>query len=107
MKDGKGFRLTLLILFLIYITIYISQATGYYDYQQYKNVELTKEKIQEFEQDIKEGKQIDIKDYLTDTKHSYHNGVSQMGLRFSKTISLYVRRSINEIFNFFEKLLTD
>ena len=107
MKEGNGFRFTLIVLFIIFITIYISQATGYYDYQQYKKVELTNEKIKQFEEDVKEGRNIDIGNYLDDTKHNYNNGVSQMGLRFSKTVSVFVRKGVNNAFKFLEKLLTD
>lgn len=107
MKGIGAFWFIMIILFVIFITVYISQATGYYDYQQHRQVELTNEKIKEFETDVKEGKVINVKDYLTDTDKSYHNGVSRLGLKFSKTVSLSARKGINKIFKFLEALLKD
>ena len=107
MKDGKGFRFTLILLFCIFMTLYISQATGYYDYQQYRRVELTEEKIKQFEQDVKDGKNIDIQDYLNDTERNYNNGISQTGLKLSNFIKDNVRKGINETFKFLEKYLID
>ncbi len=107
MKERNNFRFIMTILFIIFITIYISQATGYYDYHQHKQVELTAEKIKEFEQDVKDGKNIDVKDYLTDTSYNYNNSFSQTGLRLSKTISDSTKKGVNSVFRFLEKLFTD
>jgi hypothetical protein len=110
MKDNKGngiFRFIMISLFIIFATIYLSQATGYYDYQQHKRVELTAEKIKEFEEDIKQGKPIDIKDYLETEERQYNNGISQAGLKLSKTVEDYVKKGVNGTFKFLEKLLTD
>ena len=106
-EDNKTFRFILICLFLIFITLYISQATGYYDYQQHKRTTLTKEKIAEFEADIKEGKPIDIKDYLDIEEYDYRNEVSQTGLRLSRTVQHYVEQGMNSTFRFLERLLTN
>ena len=58
MKPEKIFKSVLMILFIIFISLYISQSSGYYEYEQYKKVELTKEQIKKFEQDIKDGKKV-------------------------------------------------
>ena len=107
MKALNTFWFFMIILFVIFITVYISQATGYYDYQQHRQVELTNEKIKQFETDIKEGKAINVNNYLSDSHQDYHNGVSRLGLKFSKTVSLSAKKGINKIFKFLEALLKD
>lgn len=107
MKGIGVFWFIMIILFVIFITVYISQATGYYDYQQHRQVELTNEKIKQFETDVKEGKVINVKDYLSDTHQYYDNGISRLGLKFSKTVSLSAKKGINKIFKFLEALLKD
>ncbi len=97
----KGFWIVMSILFAIFLTLYISQAIGYYDYEQYKKVELTSEKIAEFEQDIKDGKEIDIKDYLENVNIDYNNSASKAGLKLSSSIKKYVRTGIDGTLSFF------
>ncbi|MBQ7140582.1 MAG: hypothetical protein IJO32_03680 [Bacilli bacterium] len=98
MKPEKIFKPILSILFIIFISLYISQSAGYYEYEQYKKVALTKEQIKEFERDIKEGKKVDIKDYVGQTKKEYGNKVSNVGLKLSETIEEYVQKIINSSF---------
>lgn len=101
----KPFWIVLTVLFAIFLTLYISQATGYYDYEQYKKVELTKDKIAQFEQDIKDGKEIDIKKYMSTVQTDYNNKVSKTGISISSTIKKYVRASIDGALSFFGMLL--
>lgn len=101
----KAFWIALALLFAIFMTLYISQATGYYDYEQYKKVELTEEKIAEFERDVKEGKEIKIENYLDSVTYDYNNKASKTGLKISGTIKKYVKSGINGALSFFELLL--
>ena len=106
-KEGYLFRFVMTSLFIIFITLYISQATGYYEYQQHKKKVLTEEKIKQFEEDVKEGKVINVKNYLDDSAKTYHNGISKLGLRFSKTVSASAKKGLNKVFKFLEVLLKD
>ena len=103
----KAFWITVSLLFAVFITLYISQATGYYDYEQYKKVELTKDKIAEFENDVKAGKEIKIENYLDSVQTDYNNSASKTGLKISNTIKKYVRTGINGTLSFFGMLLSD
>ena len=101
----KGFWIGLSILFAIFMTLYISQATGYYDYEQYQKTELTKEKIAQFEQDVKDGKEIQVENYLESVDTDYNNKASKAGLKISSTIQKYVKSGINMTLTFFGVLL--
>jgi hypothetical protein len=90
---------------LLFLTLYISQAIGYYDYEQYKKVQLTEDKIAQFEQDVKDGKKIEINNYLENVDTDYNNKVSSAGLKLSRTINKYVKSSVNGVLTFFGVLL--
>ncbi len=101
----KAFYIIISLLFAVFITLYISQATGYYDYEQYKKTELTKEKIEQFERDVADGKNVDIKNYLENVKVDYSNTASNTGLKISNTITKYVKSGVSGTLFFFSLLL--
>ena len=106
MNGEKILKTIFIFLFIIFITIYISQSTGYYEYELHKKTELTNEQIEKFETDIKDGKNVELEDYMEDITKDYSNGFSKMGTNFSKTASKYIKKGIEEIFNFIERLVT-
>lgn len=105
MKD-KIFNTCFTILFIIFIGLYISNRSGFYDYEAHKRVELTNEEIIKFEEDVKNNKEIDVESYLNNTKVDYSNGISKASLSFSNTTDEYIKRGINGVFKFIDKLLS-
>lgn len=96
---NKLFKNILIFLFIIFIALYISQSTGYYEYEQYKKVALTNEQIKQFEKDVKNGKNVNVKDYVGETKKDYGNKISNTGLKISSEIEKYVKKFINTTFD--------
>ncbi|MBQ2640086.1 MAG: hypothetical protein IJF92_04955 [Bacilli bacterium] len=94
MKGKNVFVFFLTILFILFISLYIGQATGYYKYDNKKNI-LTKAAIKRYEKDIKAGKQLDLKNYLEEEKN-YSNSFSKIGLKTSNFIEV----SFNKILIF-------
>ena len=72
-KKHNPFLTIISILFLIYISIYILSISGYYENKMHLKTTYTQEKIREFEQDVKEGKEIDINNYIEDDNKDYSN----------------------------------
>ena len=95
---NKVFGWFLFILFVTFVTLYISQATGYYEYSQAKKTSFTTEQIKQFEQDVKDGKEIDINKYLENTNRNYQNNLSKITLNISEGISKYTKKSIEKVF---------
>lgn len=93
-------------LFIIFITIYISHNSGYYEYELHKKVELTNEQIEKFESDVKNNKNIDINDYVNNTVEDYSNTFSDISASFSNFTSKYVKEGIEGIFNVISELMT-
>lgn len=101
----KIFKIILIILALTFITLYFSQITGYYEYELHKQVSFTEEQIKQFEQDVKDGKNIDIEDYLKDYNKNYQNNVSKAGLYISEKMGTYVRGGLKHAFSILNRLL--
>ena len=104
-KGKKTFNIIFLITFIAFLTLYISQASGYYDYKMHKKTELTKEQIEQFEKDVKEGNPIDVEEYLDINLKDYDNTFSKTGNNFSKYTSKYIKKVIEKVFDVFESLL--
>lgn len=97
-RRNKIFKWTLFFLFLSFLTLYFSQATGYYEYEQSRKTAFTEEQIRKFEQDVKDGKEIDITTYLENTNRDYQNNISRVTLNISETISKYMKLGIEKLF---------
>lgn len=102
----KIFRTSFLILFAVFLTAYISNKYGYYEYQKHEQVTLTAEQIQKFEQDVKDGKEIDIENYLTSTNKNYQTKLSQAGLNVSNGLAGIVKTGVDGIFKYISSVVT-
>lgn len=98
-KTNKIFKTIFFTFFLIYLTFFIAQNQGYYEYRERKKMTFTKEQIEKYEQDIKEGKNIDIINYLENPAKNYQNKISKTTLNISENISKYTKKGISVIFN--------
>ncbi len=105
-KLNKVLRNFLFLLFFIYVTIFVSNELGYYDYQKTKQVTLTNEQIEKFEEDIKNGIDISIEDYVVDIKKDYQNTLSEASLGFSNFISKTVKKGTESVFNALGKFVS-
>lgn len=97
MKAYDWLKWILIPLFIVYITLYITQATGYYEYEQHKKSVVTAEKIDQFEKDVASGKKIKIEDYVVGEKN-YHNKFSNTGLKLSQGIEKIVQSGLKSTF---------
>lgn len=93
------FRRCWFILFLIFLTLYVSQASGYYEYELRRKTSFTEEQIKKFEQDIKDGKEIDVEEYISSTNKNYQNKLSSTALSLSEIISKYTKLGIEKVFS--------
>lgn len=97
-RAGVFFKFVFLFSFVSFMTFYISLKSGYYEYNSRRKMTFTKEQIERFESDVSSGKNIDIKEYLTNTDKDYQNKISRATLSISENISKYVREGVNIIF---------
>lgn len=94
-------KIVILTLFLLFLGLFISTNTGIIDYNARTKNKITEEKIKEFEKDVEENKEIDIKKYISKDNEINNNNISKGTLKVSNTIG----KTINKIINFmFDKL---
>lgn len=104
---NRFFKISFYIFLIGFIALYLSQATGYYEFELHKKMVLTEEKIKEFEADVAAGKNIDIEDYLDITTKDYSSSASNLGHHISKTIGKYIKGGLDEMFKTLNKLVQE
>lgn len=92
-------------LFVAFLALYLSEATGYYEYEQHQKVVLTNEKIKQFEKDVADGKNIDIENYLETRKNNYQTKISKAGLNISKELGNMIQNGLEATFNFLNQIM--
>ena len=97
-KLNKLFRYAILVSFVTFFALYLSQSTGYFEYRNSKKVALTNKQIEKFEQDIKEGKNVDIENYIETNNQNYQNTISKTGLTISNLTEKAIRNLIDGSF---------
>ncbi len=98
MKKKHNYFLKLLsLLFLIFIFFYAMSKSGYYKSHITKDTILTDQKIKEFENDVKNGKVIDIESYYVPKKVNYSSKASSLGkeltIKLSSSLEIFFKNS--------------
>lgn len=105
MKFKKIFNTTVFCLFVIFLSIYGASKSGYYEYENKNKTILTESKIKEFERDIENGKNVNIKDYLVDDTKHYDNKITHLGTKLSKVINNGIISGLEKSFKVIEKMV--
>lgn len=101
----KVFNTIMLCLFILFVSLYFASENGYYEYKNKKEKEFTEEKMKQFEEDIKQGKNVNLNDYLKDESKNYDNKVTKLGNTISDIVNYSVMDTLEKTFNFVEKLI--
>ena len=104
---SKGFKFILIIIILIYISSYYVASSGYYEYHLQEKTVLTNEKIKEFENDVKNNEDIDVKDYLVYEEVDYTNKLTNLMYNFSDNGNKLARKCLKAIFKRLSYLVED
>ena len=103
-KKMNYFWLILISLFLIFSAYMVAYNSGYYEANVSRKSKITEEKLQEFEQDVKDGKEIDIKDYVENDFVDYSSSFSKLGSRLSSSIDTFMDNGLSDFFELLGKL---
>ncbi len=103
-KPSRHFFRILTALFIIFMIMYILLEFGYYESKLSRQSTLTYENIQKFEQDVKEGKPIDLNSYLIDEEVDYSNSVSKAGTAISESVNKIMTEGLSSIADVLKKL---
>lgn len=99
---NKIFKGILIILVLIFLVMVFTSSSGYYEYELNKKTTLTNEEILKFEKDLKDGKKIDINNYVRSDTKQYDNKVSRLGNNISKKVDGVMSLGIKYLFKYIE-----
>ena len=99
-------QIIMAVLVMLFLGLYISQMTGYYEYTESKKTTLTKSAMERFEQDIKEGKEIKAGNYLEQEK-DYNNKASTLGMKVSSLIEKGFNKAMNGLFQEISKAINN
>lgn len=106
-KKNNIFKFAFLVLLMSFLVVYFSELTGYYEYQNYKKAALTEEQIKQFEEDVANGKEIDLNKYLVVETKNYNNNLSKMASNLSDGISNIVKSGVENTFKFLSRLVDE
>ena len=87
-----------LTVFLIFIALYYSSNSGLIDYQARNKTVLTEEQIKQFEDDVANNVEIDLKKYIEDNEKKYDNNISKTTLKLSNMIGETIQGGLDFIF---------
>lgn len=106
-KKNKIFKFIFTVLLLSFLVIYLSEMAGYYEYKNYQKKEMTEEQIKKFEEDVKNGIEVDLNDYLINDDRIYYNNLSKITSKLSDGISKFVKGGVENTFKFLSKIVDE
>lgn len=104
MKAKDIIRFIGLIIIILFFALYFSTMGGYYQYNNSQKSTLTEEAIKRFEQDVKDGKEIQAKNYIKE-EINYNNTFSKAGLNISNLIQKGFNKLMTKIFKELEQVV--
>lgn len=100
-------KLVMIIILIVFISSYMIASTGYYEYTMRERTIITNEKIKEFEEDIKNNENIDIKDYYNNKELDYSNKITTLVYNVSDNSNKLARKVIKYLFKKLGSLVED
>lgn len=88
-----------IIIFLLFGSFFITiifSMSGYYQSSLQKKMILTNEAIEMFENDVKNGKEIDVNNYVLINKKNYDNKFTRFGRTISKNTEKFFSKIISK-----------
>lgn len=104
---NKSLEFILFLIIIIFICSYYTANSGYYEYQMQTKTILTNEKIKEFEEDVRNNKDIDIKIYLDNEEINYSNKLTNLMYNLSDSGNKIARKCMRELFKRIGNLVED
>ncbi len=105
-KKPNIFLRILLLLFIVYISLTIAISTGYYEGKLNEKAVVTEEGMRQFEEDVKLGKDVDIKDYISDVKEDYASNTSKAGIKIAGGVEKFMTDGITKVIDVLKTLFT-
>lgn len=95
------------IFFVAFVISYVIGESGYYEYELANKKYLTEEEMKKFEEDVRNGENIDLKDYTVETRKDYTNKFTDVVTNTSLTINEYLKKTIESVFGLLNKMIEE
>ena len=105
-KKINWLKYIIMFLFIVYVSLYVLNKTGYYDGSVRRKMEITSEQIEVFEKDVANGVEIDINNYVKNLDKDYTNRTSKIGYAISSNIDQFLNKGIRRIVKVLSKMFT-
>lgn len=105
MKPKKILKFISVITILIFLFSYFLENSGYYEYNLQTKKNLTEEQIKQFEKDLQEGKNINIKNYLETNTKDYSNNLTRTTSNTTLKLNKYLKQFLTEGFDIIGKFI--
>lgn len=105
MKYKKLFKFFGGLIVLIFLFSYFIEYSGYYEYNLQNRKNLTEEQMERFEEDVKNGKDIDLGSYLTEATVDYSNSLTRTTSQANLKLNDYLKRIIKGGFDVLGKFI--
>ena len=106
MKHKSIIKFCCIFILFIFICSYIVESMGYYEYYLASKKRLTEEEMIKFENDVRDGKEVNIDNYLKESNIDYSNNLTKKTSEISLKFNDYLRGFIGRIFKVLEKLVS-
>ena len=93
----KIFKYIPIILIIMFLALFYSYQNGYYEKYTRDKINLTNKNIEQFEQDILDGKDVTIENYLQEEKN-YETKTGSVSLKISNRLENAINKGIKLIF---------
>lgn len=105
-KKYNIFWYFLLFSFFIFLAYYLAYTSGYYENKVSRRSIITEEGIKEFESDVSNNREIDIKKYVSNDTNDYSSLFSNIGNKLSNKIDSFMDGGMSSVFDFISRLFT-
>lgn len=105
--NKKLAKLFLWLIVIVFISSYLISSSGYYEYTMQQRTVMTSEKIKEFEEDVKNNEEIDLKKYLEEDNMDYSNKFSNLVYSISDNSNKLAKKLIKTLFKKLSYLVED
>lgn len=96
-KEWIVFKRVLFFLFIIFLINYFSVQSGYYEKKVYDRMILTEEQREAFEEDVSNGLEVDLTDYLEDNYVDTSNTTSKLGQTIGNGVDDFINNKVIKV----------
>lgn len=103
-KKTNYFKITLYALIILFIFVYISGTSGYYENQIAEDTLITSEAIKVFEEDVLNGEVLDVNNYIEIKNNDYSNVFTDVGENLNDALLIILNDGFSSLANVLSKI---